>query len=167
MSDLQRTLKEEAEAARVLLANIRDIIADDEDAAATAVEGETNLIEAIAAAVEQVAADEAHAEAIAAVAKRYAERKSRLEARAERARAAIAVAMDMAGLKKVELPQAVLTIKATPPKAIVTDEAAIPSRFWKPADPKLDKKAVLDALKAGDKIDGAELSNGGTTLQIR
>ena len=167
MSDLQRTLKDEAEAARVLLANLRDIIGDDEEAAASTVEGETNLIEAIAAVVEQIAADEAHAEAVAAVAKRYSERKARLEHRAERARAAISVAMDMAGLKKIELPQAVLTVKATPPKAIITDEAAIPSKFWKPADPKLDKKSVLDALKAGDKIDGAELSNGGTTLQIR
>ena len=41
MSDLQRTLKDEAEAARVLLANLRDIIGDDEEAAATTVEGET------------------------------------------------------------------------------------------------------------------------------
>lgn len=167
MSDMQRTLRDEAESARVLLANLRDIIGDDEEAAAGAIEGETNLIEAIAAAVEQIAADEAHAEATVAVMKRYSERKGRLEARAERARAAISVAMDMAGLKKLELPQAVLTIKATPAKAIVTDEAAIPSKFWKPADPKLDKKAVLDALKAGETVSGAELSNGGTTLQIR
>lgn len=167
MSDLQRALKDEAEAARCLLANLREIIGDDEEAVATVVEGETNLIEAIRAAHEQIAFDELCAESVAATIKRFAERKSRLEARAERARTAVALAMEMAGLKKVELPEAVLTIKATPPKAIVTDEAAIPSKFWKPSDPKLDKKAVLDALKAGEKIDGAELSNGGTTLQIR
>jgi hypothetical protein len=167
MSDLQRTLKDETEAARVLLANLRDIIGDDEEAAATVVEGETDLFETLAAAVEQIAMDEARAESVASVIKRFSERKSRLEARAERGRAAVAVAMDMVGIKKADLPHAVLTVKATPPKAIVTDEAAIPSRFWKPSDPKLDKKAVLDALRAGEKIDGAELSNGGTTLQIR
>jgi hypothetical protein len=167
MSDLRRTLTDEAEAARVLLANIRDLIADDEQATVDAIEGETNLLEAIGRAVDEVATCEANADAVASMVKRLGERKSRLEHRAERMRAAISVAMDQAGIKKLDLPQAVLTIKATPPKAIITDEAAIPARFWKPADPKLDKKAVLDALKAGDKIDGAELSNGCTTLQIR
>jgi hypothetical protein len=167
MSDVQRTLKNEAEAARSLLANLRDILGDDEQAATDAVEGETNLIEAIATAVEQIAADEAHAEAMAGVVKRYQERKGRLEARAERTRAAIAVAMDTAGLKKVELPQAVLTIKALPPKAIVTDEVEIPSRFFVDQAPKLDKKALLDALKSGETIRGASLSNGASTLQIR
>lgn len=167
MTDIQRALQIETESARVLIANTRDILGDDQQFIVDVVEGETNLIDAIGAAVEQVAADEAHAEAVAAIIKRYGERKARLEARAERIRAAIAVAMDHASLKKLELPHAVLTIKATAPKAIITDEAAIPSKFWKPSDPKLDKKAVLDALKSGETVAGAELSNGGTTLQIR
>ncbi|MGE0857439.1 MAG: siphovirus Gp157 family protein [Hyphomicrobiaceae bacterium] len=43
----------------------------------------------------------------------------------------------------------------------------IPSEFWKPQPPRLDKKVVLDALKAGAVVPGAELSNGGETLSMR
>jgi hypothetical protein len=46
----------------------------------------------------------------------------------------------------------------------------VPAGFWRRGDPKLDKKALLDALKAlpkGEHIPGAELSNGGATIQIR
>jgi hypothetical protein len=53
------------------------------------------------------------------------------------------------------------------PKAIILNEADIPSKFWKAQDPKLDRKAVLDALKAKEAVAGAELSNGGETIQIR
>ena len=75
--------------------------------------------------------------------------------------------MSMAELKKLELPQATISRKPTPAKALILDEAAIPARFWKPSDPKLDKKAVLDALKAGEAVPGTSLSNGGETIAIR
>jgi hypothetical protein len=50
---------------------------------------------------------------------------------------------------------------------LIVDEAAIPADFWKPSDPKLDKKAVGEALKAGREVAGAMMSNGGETLQVR
>ena len=70
-------------------------------------------------------------------------------------------------LRKLELPTATLSIKAVPAKAEITDEALLPSKFFKAQDPKLDKKAVLDALKAKEDVPGAVLSNGGETLSIR
>ena len=46
-------------------------------------------------------------------------------------------------------------------------EALIPAKFWKPQDPKLDRAAVAEALKAGETVPGASLSNGGLSLSIR
>ena len=163
-----RTLRNEAEATRTLLANIRDVIGDDEDAAHDAIEGETSLIEAIASAVNGIAVLEAHEIALAGLMKDLATRKERFGHQAEVIRAALCVAMAMADLKKLELPQATISRKPTPPKVIVTDEAAIPARFWKAADPRLDKKALLEALKTtAEEVPGAELSNGGETIAIR
>jgi hypothetical protein len=65
------------------------------------------------------------------------------------------------------LPLCTITRKAVPPKAQITDEAQIPSRFWKRADPTLDKKAILDALKDKEIIPGAVLSNGTETVQVK
>ncbi len=167
MSSLTRALKDEAEAARALLANLRDVIGDDDDATHDAIEGETSLIEVITSAVDRLAELEAHEEALANQIKALNTRKDRFSHQGELIRAAILSAMGMADLKKLELPQATLSRKPTPPKAIILDEAAIPARFWKPSDPKLDKKSVLDALKGSEAVPGAELSNGGETVAIK
>ena len=68
--------------------------------------------------------------------------------------------MGQAEMRKMELPQATISLRAVPPKAEITDEALVPSKFWKAQDPKLDKKAVLDALKGKEDVPGASLSNG-------
>jgi hypothetical protein len=47
------------------------------------------------------------------------------------------------------------------------DESHIPEAFWKPQQPKLDRRALLAALKAGEVIRGAALDNGGTALSVR
>lgn len=167
MTDISREVRIQGEAARSLLANIRDVIGDDEEMATDAVEGETNLIEAISAGVDRIAELNGHCEVLETRQKELGERRSRFEDQAERIKTAILVAMGQGELRKLELPQATLSLRAVAPKAEITDEAAIPSKFWKAQDPKLDKKAVLDALKAKETIPGASLSNGGETISIR
>jgi hypothetical protein len=168
MADVSRELHIQGEVAKALLLNIRTEIGDDEDLALTAVEGETNLIEAITEALNRVLDIEAMEEAINLQQKALSQRKDRLSHQAERIRAAILLAMSSADLKKLELPRATLTRKATPAKVIVTNEAYLPSAFViEKTELKPDKKALLEALKAGEVIAGAELSNGGEQLQIR
>jgi hypothetical protein len=160
-------LSREADAAQSLLANLRDIIGDDEQAATDAIEGETNLIETITAVVHRINEIAAHKDGIKDYVGRVKSRLERLERQEELMRTALLSAMATAGLKKLELPTATITLKATPPSATIISEADIPPQFWKPQEPKLDKKAVLDALKAKQDVPGAMLSNGGETLQIR
>lgn len=167
MADVSRELHIQGEAARALLLNIKDVVEDDAEMIETAVEGETNLKEAISAAVDRILELDAHEEAIAAQIKALSERKERFSHQSERIKAAIHVAMGQAELRKLELPQATLGVRAVPPKAEITDEALIPSKYWKAQDPRLDKKAVLDALKSKDDVPGATLSNGGETLSLR
>lgn len=162
-----REISREAEAAKALLANLRDVIGDDEQAAEDFLEGETGFKEAISAAVEMIGEWEAFAEALSSRIGEMKARKDRLENRVEMTRAAIASAMGAVNMRKITLPVATLTLKATPPKVIVTEESDIPSNFWKPQPPKLDKQALGDALKDGRTIAGATLSNGGSTIQVK
>lgn len=165
--NLVRKLDIEAEAARTLLANIRDVIGDDEDAAADAVEGETSLVETISAAVERIAELEAHEESLKAREKALKERRDRFAKQAELIRTAVLLAMGTAELRKLELDHATVSVRPTPATVMTPNEADIPSRFWKAQDPKLDRKALLEALKAGEYVPGAMLSNGNETLSIR
>ncbi len=81
--------------------------------------------------------------------------------------------MALTGNRKIETPRNVLTVKKTPAAVKVHDETA----FWawaqlgndgfiRQADPEMDKKAVREALKAGQKIPGVTLESG-ETLSIQ
>jgi len=192
-SDPAYDLAAETEAATILLANLRDIVADDDQAAADIVEGETNLLEAINAAVDLVQQHEAHADAISARIKTLQDRKARLQNKADLTREAIAVAMDVAKRKKLATPLGTVSVCKTPVKLEVVDESEVPSTYWKRPDPVLDKKALTDALKAAAitlqmaiagkteeeavaikaelreklSIPGCKLSEAGTTIAIR
>lgn len=165
MNTLTRELSIQAEAAKVLLDNIRAVIGDDEQAAADAIEGETNLVEAISGAVERISELNTMVEAVKAREENLKERRKRFERQIELLRTAVATAMEQAELKRLELPHATITVKNLGQQVTVINEADIPSEFWKRADPKLDKRALLAALKQGP-VPGATLSNGGTTIQI-
>jgi len=167
MSDLKRTLEVEADVARSLLANINAVLADDEEATLHAIEGETNLIEAITSAVERVQELEAMADATKSRLDDLKSRRDRFDRQAENIRTALVAALGAVEMRKLELPLATLTIKAVPPKANVISEADVPSTYWKPQPPKLDLKAITEALKAKEVVPGASLSNGGSTLQVR
>lgn len=167
MADVSRDLHIQGEAAKALLLNIRDVVEDDAEMIETAIEGETNLKEAISCAVDRILELDAHEEAITAQVKALNERKERFAHQSERIKAAIHVAMGQAKLRKLELHQATLGVRAVPPKAEIIDESLIPSKYWKAQDPRLDKKAVLDALKSKEVVPGAMMSNGGETLSLR
>jgi len=167
MADVSRELHIQGEAARALLLNIRDVVEDDAEMIETAIEGETSLKEAISAAVDRILELDAHEEAIAAQVKALNERKERFTHQSDRIKAAIHVAMGQAELRKLELPQATLSVRAVPPKAEITDESMLPSRFWKSSAPTLDRKLLLETLKSGESVPGAVLSNGSETLSLR
>ncbi len=160
-------LHRQTEAAKALRANLKDIIGDDESLAADLVEGETDIHEAIQAAIALVTQDELHAKAISDHIQALETRKHRLTERAKVTRTAIAAAMDQAGKKKLETPLGTVSVRAVPPSVQITEEAEIPTEFWKQPEPSLDKKALLSALKDKKTIPGATLSNGGQTIAIK
>jgi hypothetical protein len=186
-------LAREVEAAKLLRAQLAEMGADDETLV-DMIEGETSLREMVRDMVASVLLDEALAEGSKAHESKLRERRKTLESRAERKRALLVTALDVAGIPSLPCDVGTVSLKPTPPKAIITDESAIPSRYWKPVDPELDRKALADSLKARAQaiatatdipdpearkaaleavardypaIAGAELSNGGKTVSIR
>lgn len=162
-----RRLSVEAEAARSLMLNIRDVIGDDDEAIADAIEGETSFNEAVSDAIDRLSEIDSFADAIGAREKELAERRARFISQAERIRTSIGVAMGVAGIKKLELAQATISVRKVPPHVVILNEADVPARFWKPRDPALDRKAVLAALKTKEDVPGASLSNGSETISIK
>ena len=167
MSDIAHTLSREAEAAAALVASMKDVLAGDDDLTADSIEGETGLVEAIVSADERLAEIDTHHEAIKTQIGNLKKRADRFDAQSDRIRAAITMAMEMATMRKVELPIATVSVRAVAPKVVIASEADVPSAFWKQPDPVLDKKAIMEALKSKTPVPGAELSNGGSTIAVR
>jgi hypothetical protein len=160
-------LRRETEAARELLKSIAETLGDDQELIETTIEGETGLMEALERAVNRVMAIDGLLTGIKAQKDNLTKRQERLEAQKDILRTTICAAMEIAGKRRLELAVCTVTAKAVPPKLIINDEADIPSDFWKPSDPKLDKAALLAALKDKKQIPGATLSNGSSTIAIR
>ena len=131
------------------------------------IEGSTDLAEACLVVLEETMEDETLLAGVKSTIELMQARKSRLERSIENRRNIILMAMEKAGLQIIKGALATLAVRETPPKVVIGEEATIPAKFWKPSDPKLDKAAVSEALKAGEVVPGASLSNGGVSLSVR
>lgn len=131
------------------------------------IEGETSLLEAIDRLLLTIAENEGLALGAIAAGREILSRADRFTRRAERARAMIEQALMIAELDKLERPAATLSLVRRGAKVELTEESDIPAEFWKTGDPKLDKKALLEALKEGRPVPGAALSNQAPSLTIR
>jgi hypothetical protein len=158
-------LLRQSEAARALVMSLAD--RGDDELTNDMVEGETSILEAIDRALVDIDENEAMAFGLASKIAEFSARKSRCESRVERVRTLIEQALVTANIPSLKTVTATLSVKSVPPKPIVTDEAEIPAAFWKSPDPVLDKKAINDAVKAGQSIPGVSMTNGSTSLQIR
>jgi hypothetical protein len=167
MTDLStHQLRQEAAAAEALLANFADILGEDEEAKKALVEGETDLFETVTRALNRLTVLDTMTKALKAHEERMAKRRKRLTNQFENLRTAISVALQQAEIDAMETPLGTISRKKVPPKAIVLEEADIPTEYLK-TKVEVDKTKVLKALKDGTDVPGATLSNGGTTIQIR
>jgi hypothetical protein len=111
---------------------------------------------------------ELQAKAVAERAAEMAERNGRLLRTAENLRNVILQSMEIRGEKTIASPTLTLSVSQRSGDLVINDEALIPSRFFKPQPPVLDKKALKEAVVTdGEVIDGATLGNGSISLSIR
>jgi len=166
MSNATHALSREIENARILREQIVAAAGDDPDFIRDGIEGETGLFEMIDSMVAADGEDRALIEGIKAYEAAVEARRKRIEKRADIRRALLGTALELAEITKRECPAGTISLRKVAPSVILTEEADIPARFFKPQPPKIDKKAIADALKSGEPVPGATLSNGSITTSI-
>jgi hypothetical protein len=139
----------------------------DEQTLADTVEGLTDLYEIIAAIIRAALADEALATGLKG---RIAEMQDRLErledCAAKRRRIAKDVMIEL-DLKKITAPDFTVSIRPGTPALLVLDEAAVPSIYWEPREPRLNRQELLNELKGGAEVQGVALSDPEPVLSVR
>jgi len=157
----------ELEAAQVLRDQIADLAGGDEGFIRDSLEGELDLDSLVGKLVASIAEDEALAAGLKDHCEAMNARLRRFTGRADDKRALLVKTLEIAGRPSIETPAGTVSMRPVPPKVVEADASEIPSEFWTPSPPKLDRKALLEALKAGRIVPGASLSNGGQTVAIK
>lgn len=141
-------------------------LADDESFRADVVEGQTDapaIMERIARLIRE---EGAQADKMAALADEYAARKNAAIRREEALRSLAFRLLNRADLRQWKAPSGTFTVAAGRAFADVFDPAQVPDAYAKTRR-EIDKRELLAALKRGDDVPGATLSNGNPVLQFR
>lgn len=165
--DITRDAVKELEAARVLREHLSDLAQGDELFIRDSLEGETDLDGLVSTLVHAIGEDEAHAVGLKAYQDQISQRVALYGERAEFKRRLLVQALEISGRPTIETDGGTVTLRPVAPKVVEGEIADIPAEFWQPQPPKLDRRALLAALKEGRDVPGASLSNGGTTISIR
>ena len=134
---------------------------------ADTVEGLTDLHEIVTAILRSALEDEALVNGLKT---RIAEMEGRLERLRDRASKRRQIAKDVMielDLKKLTAPDFTASIRPGTPALMVIDEAAIPSIYWEPREPRLNRQVLTCELKEGGEITGVTLSNPEPVLSVR
>jgi phage host-nuclease inhibitor protein Gam len=140
---------------------IRETYPDESEAdLADTIEGESaDLDKAIVAGMREAVSREAMAEGLKALMDDLQKRHDRLTHSAKAMREAACTAMTEAGMEKLSAPDMSLSIAYAPASVIVTDETAVPDRFWR-VKREVNRAAVMVEMRHGAApVPGCELSN--------
>jgi len=147
-------------------AMLHDQLAEDERFYLDTLEGETDLYELTRLLLGRIEEDEGVQSILAEQVADRTARKQRAGERVKHNREAIMALLQSAGLDKLTLAEATLSVRNVAPKAIVTDEAAVPDDFCK-FTRKPDMAAIKAGMESGAVVPGVALDNGGNSLTIR
>ena len=139
----------------------------DEETLADTLEGLTDLPDIVAALVRSALHDEALASGLKL---RLQEMESRLERIRDRASKRRQIAKDIMveiDLAKLTAPDFTVSLRAGGAKLIVENESRVPSEYWTPQPPKLNRQELLSDLQHGIPVAGAALSQPEPILTVR
>ncbi len=139
----------------------------DEETLADTVEGVTDLHEVIAAVVRGAIVGEAMADGLKGHIHTLQERLRRLTESARRLRRIARDAMIEVDVRKIAAPDFTLSVRPGSPALVVVDEGVIPTPYWEPREPRLNRLGLLNDLKDGIPVPGVELSNPEPVLSVR
>ena len=139
----------------------------DEETLADTVEGLTDVHEILTAIIRAALADQALATGLDSRLAEMQARRERLQDRATKRRQIARDVMVELDLKKLTAADFTASIRPGVPALMVIDETAVPSIYWEPREPRLNRQKLTSELKDGSAITGVTLSNPEPVLSVR
>jgi Siphovirus Gp157 len=139
----------------------------DDETLSNTLEGINDLREMLAELVRSALEDEALLSGLSTRLTEMRARVQRLEYRADKKRELARRVMAEAEIRTLVEPDFTASLRQGAPPLEIVAEELIPEPFWKPQAPKLDRLALLAALRGGVKIDGVRLGPVQLQLNLR
>lgn len=130
------------------------------------IEGETNFHAVMTRLVNGERDADSLAKAVAGRISDLQARKSRAERRKEAMRSLMFKLLKAAGVQRVPLAEATVSIGKKAAAVEIVDEALLPKAYVR-VSTSPDKTAIKEALQAGKKVRGAQMGEAGEQLSVR
>lgn len=141
-------------------------LAEDEILLADMIEGETDAHEFLRSIETKRREAVTMAGALAININGLNERRERFSRREQAMRNLAFKVMEVANIRKIEMPEATYSLRNGTPKVIITDETLLPDVLCR-INREPDKTKIKELLTNGSPVRGAELSNSEPSLAIR
>lgn len=152
-------------AIRALFAKFPELEGDD-DFRIDVLEGETDLHQIVAKAVNERSEAATMADAIKMRESDLLARRARYEQKADAFKSLIRELMQTAMVDKITLPEATISTVKPRTSVDILDVDALPQGYFK-IERKADKTAIKTAIESGEAIPGAALVTGEPSITIR
>jgi hypothetical protein len=134
------------------LAHLQSICGDDRELLADMIEGELSVESFLSKLVAMITEDEASALGLKLYRNKISDRKKRLEERAKRLRVLLASVVNNLASRRFKNDLASVRVFDIEPSVIIDEEADVPFKFWKQAEPVIDLPAIRKHLNERRKL---------------
>lgn len=97
---------------------------------------------------------------------RLASRRRTLESKVNSLKSYLQNQLEITGISKVKRPMFTISIQKNPPSVAIENEDIVPIEYQVQQAPKIDRKAILQALTSGFEIEGCSIKQG-QSLRIK
>lgn len=164
----KEVLRSEAAQYRALSDQLKAAFGDvDDETLKDTLEGLSELPEMIEEIVRSSLEDEALITGLKTRLDDMTARLSRFKVRQERKRELACWAMGSAGIPRLDVADFSVYLRRATLKLVVDDEKMVPAAFLIPQPPKIDRGLLMTALKRGESVEGAALTNGEPHIAVR
>ncbi|RUM99006.1 hypothetical protein EET67_05030 [Pseudaminobacter arsenicus] len=141
-------------------------LADDEDLRRDMLEGSTAAYDVLQRLVNQALDAETLTKATAGRITELQARKARYERKSDAMRALMFKVLKAIGERRATLPEATLSLRATPARVEIVDEALLPADCVR-VSTSPDKTKIKELLAANQNVPGARMGEAGETISVK
>ena len=139
---------------------------DDEDAYWDTLDGETDVLDLVGSALEDLNAADGDIEKLSYLIKIYSDRRDIVKYRKDSIKRGLQSILAVTGQKKIPHALATVSLREGSERVMITNPEEIPSQLCKVTRTP-DKAEIKKQLLAGEKIEGASLETGPSTISVR